>query len=81
MATDNPYPAPAPLILADLCAQAAWIENIDDHTRKLLEWSADTIRDLIVANGRYANKAEHFEAEAATYASLLYGPNQKGGAA
>lgn len=59
----------------------AWEDSIDDRSRQLLEWAADTIRGLIIANGRYVNRAEHLEAEAATYAALLYGPNQKGGAA
>ena len=81
MACDNPYPPPAAGVLADMCAVAAWDDHIDDHSRKLLEWSADTIRALLIANGRYANRAEHLEAEVATYAALLYGPNQKGGAA
>ena len=81
MACDNPYPSPAPGVLADMCAVAAWDDHLDDHARKLLEWAADTIRELMVANGRHANRAEHWEAEAATYAALLYGPNQKGGAA
>ena len=81
MSSQSPYPCPAAGVLADLCAQAAWLDGIDDHTRLLLEWSADTIRALLIANGRYANRAEHLEAEAATYAALLYGPNQKGGAA
>lgn len=64
-----------------MCARRAWDDNVDDKSRQLLEWAADTIRALLIANGRYANRAEHLEAEAATYAALLYGPNQKGGAA
>lgn len=62
-----------------MCARRAWDEDVDDKSRQLLEWAADTIRALLIANGRYANRAEHLEAEAATYAALLYGP--KGGAA
>lgn len=81
MDCDAPRPAPAAGILADLCATRAWDDAIDDHSRQLLEWAADTIRALLVANGRYANRAEHLEAEVQTYAALLYGPNQKGGAA
>ena len=81
MATDNPYQAPAAGVLADMCARAAWTDDLDDHSRMLLEWAADTIRALLIANGRYANRAEHLEAEVQTYAALLYGPNQKGGAA
>ena len=43
MATDNPYPAPAPLVLADMCAIQAWHDHLDDQSRKLLEWAADVI--------------------------------------
>jgi hypothetical protein len=58
----------------------SWSEHIDDQTRMLLERGADTIRALIVLNNKLSNRAEHLEAEAATYAAILYGP-QKGGAA
>jgi hypothetical protein len=68
-------------VLADMCAVQAWNDDVDDHTRMLLEWSADTIRTLLVANNRLAQRAEQREAEAETYARALYGPNQKGGAA
>ena len=34
----NPYPAPAPRVLADMCAIHAWSEHIDDNTRLLMEW-------------------------------------------
>jgi hypothetical protein len=44
MPTDNPYPPPSPLVLADMLAMHAWSDHLDDHSRKLLEWSADTIR-------------------------------------
>ena len=81
MDCDAPPPAPAAGILADLCARRAWDDDVDDKSRLLLEWAADTIRALLIANGRFANRAEHLEAEVQTYAALLYGPNQKGGAA
>lgn len=81
MDCDAPPPAPAAGVLADMCARRSWDDDVDDKSRQLLEWAADTIRALLIANGRYANRAEHLEAEAATYAALLYGPNQKGGAA
>ena len=80
MASDNPYPAPAAGVLADMLARRAWDDDLNDADRVLFEQAADTIRALLIANGRYANRAEHLEAEAATYAALLYGP-QKGGAA
>jgi len=37
MPTENPYPAPAPLVLADMLAMHAWSEHIDDHSRKLFQ--------------------------------------------
>lgn len=80
MATENPYPCPAPAVLANWCSQAAWLDSIDDHSRKLHEWSADTIRRLMQENARLAQRAEQLEAEAERYATLLYG-GQKGGAA
>lgn len=76
-----PPPAPAAGVLADLLARRAWDDDVNDGDRLLLEWAADTIRAILVANARYANRAEHLEAEVQTYAALLYGPNQKGGAA
>lgn len=76
-----PPPAPAAGVLADLLARRAWDDDVRDGDRLLLEWAADTIRSILVANARYANRAEHLEAEVQTYAALLYGPNQKGGAA
>ena len=81
MASDNPYPPPAPGVLADMCALASWQDDLDDNVRKLLEWAADTIRGSEIERGRALSRCEHLEAEAATYAALLYGPNQKGGAA
>lgn len=81
MASGNPYPAPPAGILADSLARRAWDDDLSDNDRILIEQAADTIRALLVANGRYANRAEHLEAECATYAALLYGGNQKGGAA
>lgn len=76
---DVPPPAPAAGVLADWCAMHAWDDEIDDRSRQLLEWAAETIRAILIANARYANRAEHLEAEVQTYAALLYGP--KGGAA
>lgn len=62
-----------------MLARRAWDDDVNDNDRLLLEWAADTIRALLVANGRYANRAEHLEAEVQTYVAILYGP-QKGGA-
>ena len=79
---DNPYKAPAPLIVADLCAQAAWLDNIDDDCRLRLEWAADTIRDLhtrLVKNAATLEKTESDAHRMAVYIRSLQG--QKGGAA
>lgn len=81
MADGNPYPPPAPLVLSNMLAQAAWRPDLDDQLRLLLEWASDTIRGCEIERGRAMSRAEHKEAEAETYAKLLYGPNQKGGAA
>lgn len=76
----NPYPAPAPLVLADQCARAAWINHIDDGTRMLLEWAADTIREQASANVALTHRAEQLEGDNAHLFQTLYGPT-RGGAA
>jgi hypothetical protein len=80
MATDNPYPAPAPLVLAGMCAMHAWSDELDDHSRKLLEWAADTIRLVVRRNAQLSHDRDQAEADAAHLFALHYGP-QKGGAA
>lgn len=62
MATDNPYPPPAPATVADLCANAAWRDDIGDGDRMLMEWSADTIRFLVHRLVQQAHKLEQLEA-------------------
>jgi hypothetical protein len=82
MAEGNPHPAPAPLIVADLCAQAAWLDAIDDDSRLRLEWAADTIRELHARLVKNAATLEKTEAEAhqmAVYIKSMMA--QKGGAA
>ena len=79
MATDNPYPAPAPLVLADMCAIQAWNDHLDDHSRKLLEWAADVIRQVVRDNHRLSHRAEQVEGDNELLFHLHYGP-QKGGA-
>ena len=80
MKAENPYPAPAPLVLAEMCATHAWCDQIDDHSRKLLEWAADTIRDVVRKNARLSHDRDQAEADAAHLFALHYGP-QQGGAA
>jgi hypothetical protein len=80
MATDNPYPAPAPLVLSRMCAKAAWKADIPDSTRMLLEWASDTIREVVQKNHALSHKAEQLEGDAALLFHQLYG-RQKGGAA
>lgn len=81
MATDNPYPCPAPLVLADLSATRAWDNDVHDYDRRLHEWNADTHRLQSAEIHRLWQRCEQLEAENETYARALYGPNQKGGAA
>ena len=80
MATDNPYPAPAPLVLADMCAIQAWKDDIDDESRKLLEWAADMLRQVVRENHRLSHRAEQVEGDNELLFHLHYGP-QQGGAA
>ena len=80
MQTDNPYPAPAPLVLADMCAIHCWSNHIDDHSRKLMEWAADTIRQVVRENHRLSHQVEQLEGDNALLFQLHYGP-QQGGAA
>lgn len=60
--TDNPYDLPPPSIVADLCAQRAWDDDIDDDTRLRLEFAADTIRHLMRRLVRQALHLERAEA-------------------
>ena len=80
MQTDNPYPAPAPLVLADMMAMHCWANHLDDHTRLLCEWAADTIRQVARANTHLSHRAEQLEGDAELLFHQLYG-RQKGGAA
>jgi hypothetical protein len=59
---DSPYELPAPTIVADLCAQRAWDDEIDDDTRLRLEFAADTIRRLMRRCVRLALHLERAEA-------------------
>lgn len=60
--SDNPYRMPPPTLVADLCAQAAWGEDISDDNRLRLEWAADTIRMLMARAVRQAKILEETEA-------------------
>lgn len=59
----NPYDLPAPSIVADLCAQRAWDDEVDDETRLRLEFAADTIRHLMKRCVELAGLFERLEAE------------------
>ena len=61
--TDNPYELPAPVVVADLCAQRAWDDSVDDDTRLRLEFAADTIRMLMNRCVELAGLFERLEAE------------------
>jgi hypothetical protein len=60
---DNPYELPAPSVVADLCAQRAWDDEVDDDTRVRLEFAADTIRLLMKRCVELATLFERLEAE------------------
>jgi len=60
--SDNPYPLPAPSIVADLCSQRAWDDAVDDDTRLRLEFAADTIRLLMRRCVYLAQRNERLEA-------------------
>lgn len=46
-----------------MCAKHAWSNDIDDKSRQLLEWAADTIRLCVSKSHRSASRAEKLEAE------------------
>lgn len=60
--TGNPYELPPPYVVADLCAQAAWRDEVDDDTRLRLEFAADTIRALMRRCVRLSQTLERAEA-------------------
>ncbi len=63
MTNDNPYELPAPSVVADMCAQRAWDDHVDDDTRVRLEFAADTIRLLMKRCVELAGLFERLEAE------------------
>lgn len=80
MPTDNPYPAPAPLVLVQMLRIHAWNDDIDDDSRKYHEWSADLIERLVDSLQQLYHQKEQLEGDNAHLFHLHYGP-QKGGAA
>jgi hypothetical protein len=46
-----------------MCARHAWSNDIDDKSRQLLEWAADTIRLCVSKSHQSASRAEKLEAE------------------
>jgi hypothetical protein len=58
----NPYELPPPNVVANLCAQRAWDDDLDDGTRIRLEFAADTIRALMKRLVRQAMHLERAEA-------------------
>jgi hypothetical protein len=53
---------PAPLVVAQRCAERAWDDDTDDTSRRLLEQAADTIRLLAGRVVRLAAFTERQEA-------------------
>jgi hypothetical protein len=60
--TSNPEPAPSPKTLALMCAVHSWADDVDDDSRKLLEWSHDVIESLCARLERQALHLERAEA-------------------
>jgi hypothetical protein len=82
MNEDKPYDLPPALTVADLCAQQAWENNIDDESRLRLEMAADTIRALHRRLMQIAKSLETTEAHATEMAKYIRSMSgQKGGAA
>lgn len=82
MSEDKPFDLPPALTVADMCAQRAWDDDVDDDTRLLCEMAADTIRAMHKIQYRLAHNNEQAEAtnaQLAEYIGVLCG--QKGGAA
>lgn len=82
MRTDVPPPPPSPGVLANMCARRAWDDDVDDKSRQLLEWAADTIRLCVSKSHKSASRAEKLEAELErTLEYLTTVLRQEGGAA
>lgn len=62
--TGNPEPVPAPKTLALMCAVHAWADDVDDDSRKLLEWSHEAIVWLCDRLERQSVVLEQLEARA-----------------
>jgi hypothetical protein len=60
--SDNPEKAPAPIMLAQMCAIHAWADHVDDDSRRLLEWSHEVIMALCLRMERWAVTLEKLEA-------------------
>ena len=73
-------PSPAPLVLADMLAIHAWSPHVDEATRTLCGWAADSLRLVAREAARQTAQREVAEAETDMYRRIAYGP-QKGGAA
>lgn len=58
---DAPYELPPALIVADMAALQAWMEDVDDNSRLILEMSADTIRKMHRQQFRLAQAIERLE--------------------
>lgn len=59
--SDAPYELPPALIVADMAALQAWMEDVDDNSRLILEMSADTIRKMHRQQFRLAQAIERLE--------------------
>ena len=59
--SDMPYKLPPALIVADMAALQAWMDDIDDNSRLIHEMSADTIRKMHKQQFRLAQVIERLE--------------------
>ena len=64
MSEDQLPELPAPMVVADMCAMQAWMDDIDDDSRLLMEQAADTIRSLMKRCISLAQTIERMEARA-----------------
>jgi hypothetical protein len=73
-------PPPAPLVLADMLAMHAWSPHLDQATKQMCGWAADTIREVVREKHVLSHRAEQLEGDNALLFHMRFG-SQKGGAA
>lgn len=61
---DDAIVLPAPALMAELCLGRAWDEDVDDHSRELLEQAGLTLRQLMARCVALAQASERRDAAA-----------------